>query len=77
MVSSSIGSSNDVVFVDNYQNSPILSLPNLGITNSVMVDMFENGSFINLTNITEIYNNKTKKMFGDKYVTSWSDIRTY
>lgn len=65
MVSSSIVSSNDVVFVDNYQNSPILSLPNLGITNSVMVDMFENGSFINLTNITEIYNNKTKQMFGN------------
>ena len=76
MVSSSIGASEDIIFIHNYQNSPILSLPNIGITNSVMIDMFENGT-INLTNITEIYNNKTKQMFGDKYVTSWSDIRTY
>lgn len=66
MISSSIVSSNDIIFVDNYQNNPILSLPNLGITNSVMVDMFENGSFVNLTNITEIYNNKTKKMFDNE-----------
>lgn len=67
-------------------DNPILSLPELGSANAVIVDVVidiinNNGNetepFINLTNITEIYNNKTKKMFGDKYVTIWSDIRTY
>lgn len=67
-------------------DNPILSLPELGSTNTVIVDVIidiinnncnETEPFINLTNITEIYNNKTKKMFGDKYVTIWSDIRTY
>ena len=65
MISSSIGTSNDVTFIEyDVQNSPILSLPNLGIANAVMVDVFENRTFFNLTNITEIYNNKTKQMFG-------------
>ena len=67
-------------------DNPILSLPELGAANTVIVDVVidiinNNGNeaepFINLTNITEIYNNKTKQMFGDKDVTIWNSIRTY
>lgn len=69
MVSSSIGAYDDDAFDMKYaQDGPILSLPNLGSTNGVMVEIFKNGGFVNLTNITEIYNNKTKEMFGDNVI---------
>lgn len=60
-------------------DNPILSLPELGSVNAVIVDVAidiinNNGnkteSFINLINITEIYNNKTKQMFGNE-VLKW------
>lgn len=56
-------------------DNPILSLPELGLVNAVIVDVAidiinNNGNetepFINLTNIAEIYNNNTKKMFGNE-----------
>ena len=60
-------------------DNPILSLPELGSANAVIVDVVidiinNNGNetepFVNLTNITEIYNNKTKQMFGNE-VLKW------
>lgn len=65
-VSSSIGAYDDDIFdMKHIKNGPILSLPNLGSANGVMIEIFKDGEFVNLTNITEIYNNKTKEVFGD------------